>query len=91
MRTILSQYEEYIKTRAEFVNLDNAEGLGTHWVVYTKRRIVIYFNSFGNLRPLRALMQYPDMTNIEYNRTHALSTLRSKQLWTIVFAVFMDN
>jgi len=38
------------------VNLDDARGSGTHWVAYAKRdNHVIYFDSFGNLRPLKEL------------------------------------
>jgi len=34
------------------VNLNDARGPGTHWVAYAKRdNHIIYFDSFGNLRP----------------------------------------
>jgi hypothetical protein len=50
------------------VNLDNAEGPGTHWVAYAKRgNRVIYFDSFGNLRPPRELVRYLNVMQIEYN------------------------
>jgi len=54
------------------VNLDNAEGPGTHWVVYTKRRNrAIYFDNFGNLRPPKEIVRYLEnnVTQIEYNHT----------------------
>jgi hypothetical protein len=54
------------------VNLDDAEGPGTHWVAYAKRgKRAIYFDSFGNLRPPRELIRYleKDASQIEYNRT----------------------
>ena len=54
------------------VNLDNVEGPGTHWVAYAKRgRRAVYFDSFGNLRPPKELVQYldKDAVKIEYNRT----------------------
>ena len=53
------------------VNLDDATGSGTHWVAYAKRNNrIVYFDSFGNLRPPVELVRYlgNDVT-IEYNRT----------------------
>ncbi|KAL6257713.1 hypothetical protein P5V15_011293 [Pogonomyrmex californicus] len=46
-------------------------GPGTHWVAYAKRNDrVIYFDSFGNLRPPKELVRYfGDNVMIEYNRT----------------------
>lgn len=51
------------------VNLDNNRGLGTHWVAYIKHdRNVKYFDSFGNLRPPKELMEYFGKdVNITYN------------------------
>lgn len=41
------------------VNLDNADGPGTHWVCYKKlQNTVYYFDSFGNLPPPQELMYY---------------------------------
>lgn len=41
------------------VNLDNETGPGTHWVCYIKRgNNVQYFDSFGNLRPPKELLDY---------------------------------
>ena len=60
------------RNESAIVNLDNAEGPGTHWVAYAKRdNRVIYFDSFGNLRPPRELVRYLDnnVTQIEYNHT----------------------
>lgn len=54
------------------INLDNAEGPGTHWVAYAKReKRAIYFDSFGNLQPPKELIRYleRDVVKIEYNRT----------------------
>lgn len=51
------------------VNLDSSSGTGTHWVCYRKRQNrVVYFDSFGNLRPPAELVNYfgPSI-NIEYN------------------------
>ncbi|KAL6253549.1 hypothetical protein P5V15_001059 [Pogonomyrmex californicus] len=53
------------------VNLDDTTGPGTHWVAYAKRNNrVVYFDSFGNLRPPKELIRYfGDDATIEYNRT----------------------
>jgi len=50
MRTILPTGGMY-RNESGIVNLDNADGPGTHWVAYAKRGDrAVYFNSFGNLR-----------------------------------------
>ena len=53
------------------LNLDNFEGPGTHWVAYAKRGDrVVYFDSFGNLRPPKELVRYfGNVSKIEYNHT----------------------
>ncbi|XP_071575288.1 uncharacterized protein [Temnothorax nylanderi] len=69
MRTALPT-EGVRRNESGIVNLDNAEGPGTHWVAYAKRGDrAIYFDSFGNLRPPRELVLYlkNNMTKIEYN------------------------
>lgn len=41
------------------VNLDNKENDGTHWTAYIKKnRNVIYFDSYGNLKPPIELISY---------------------------------
>lgn len=41
------------------VNLDSINGPGTHWIAYKKiDRKVLYFDSFGNLRPPAELIKY---------------------------------
>src|SRR5580765_6163668 len=60
------------RNESGIVNLDDADGPGTHWVAYAKRGDrVIYFDSFGNLRPPKELVRYfgQNVTKIEYNRT----------------------
>ena len=43
----------------DIMNLDDATGPGTHWGAYAKRNNrVVYFNSFGNLRPPKELVWY---------------------------------
>lgn len=50
------------------VNLDSEEGPGTHWVAYKKRGSrVIYFDSYGNLKPPRELQNYLRNCEIKYN------------------------
>lgn len=49
------------------VNLDRARGPGTHWVAYYKKgNFVEYFDSYGNLRPPKEIVNYLG-TSIEYN------------------------
>lgn len=49
------------------VNLDNANGPGTHWVCYKKLgEIVYYFDSFGNLPPPKELLEYFKSSKIVY-------------------------
>jgi len=74
------------RNESGIVNLDDA--VGTHWVAYAKRNNrVIYFDSFGNLRPPKELVRYfgNSVTTIEYDRI--LSNIRSKHLWTDVSTV----
>lgn len=51
------------------VNLDSKFGHGTHWVCYKKRgNRVLYFDSFGDLRPPPELVRYlGPSADIEYN------------------------
>lgn len=51
------------------VNLDLKQGLGTHWVAYKKEgNKIIYFDSFGDLRPPKELLRYFGKTSrIQYN------------------------
>lgn len=53
------------------INLDDWDRPGTHWTSYIKsRNKVIYFDSFGNLRPPLEAMKYfksNGFSKIEYN------------------------
>ena len=50
------------------VNLDNAQGKGTHWVAYRKRgNEMTFFDGFGDLQPLLDLMYYFNVSEIKYN------------------------
>lgn len=47
------------KNESAILNLDISKNLGTHWVAYTKRNnSVIYFDSFGGLKPPKELVNY---------------------------------
>lgn len=51
------------------INLDSVQGPGTHWVAYRKiGDDVLYFDSFGSLKPPIELVRYlgPDC-KIKYN------------------------
>lgn len=48
-----------LKRECAVVNLDSIRGFGTHWVAYYKNNnIVRYFDSFGNLKPTKELLDY---------------------------------
>lgn len=56
------------KYESAIVNLDDKNGPGTHWVAYNKKNNdVIYFDSFGNLRPPPELMKYLGVGRVKYN------------------------
>lgn len=58
------------KKECGVINLDNADGSGTHWVAYFKyNKNVYYFDSFGNLRPPKEFIDFVDGTdsNIFFN------------------------
>ena len=53
---------------AAVINLDDKNGLGTHWVAYRKSgEDVIYFDSVGNLKPPKELINYLGVNEIKYN------------------------
>lgn len=56
------------KNECGIVNLDHADGPGTHWVAYVKRdKNILYFDSYGNLRPPQELIRYFALNNVMYN------------------------
>lgn len=58
------------KNECGIVNLDSTDGNGTHWVAYKKKdKQVIYFDSFGNLKPPIEIVKYFQKNNIKYNYT----------------------
>lgn len=57
------------KIECGIVNLDKSYNSGTHWVAYYKKHNEIeYFDSYGNLRPPKEILQYLG-NNIKYNYT----------------------
>lgn len=40
------------------VNLDDKEKDGSHWTSYIKNKNVVYFDSYGNLKPPLDLIKY---------------------------------
>lgn len=57
------------KYESAIINLDSVEGPGTHWVAYKKTNdSVIYFDSFGSLKPPIQLVRYfGTKCKIKYN------------------------
>lgn len=50
------------------VNLDSHKSGGSHWVAYKKHgREVLYYDSFGDLRPPLELIRYFRGCSIKYN------------------------
>lgn len=78
MRDTLPKKTKY--NESAVVNLDSNKNNGTHWVAYKKRgNNVEYFDSFGNLKPPKELVNYfegggvsskgkPSPIKISYNR-----------------------
>lgn len=57
------------KNESAVINLDTADGPGSHWICFKKKNTrVYYYDSYGNMRPPLELIQYlgPD-TDIYYN------------------------
>lgn len=57
------------KYESAIINLDSKYGTGTHWVAYKKSEdCVVYFDSFGDLRPPTELIDYfGSSVKISYN------------------------
>lgn len=53
------------------VNLDTTQGDGTHWTAYKKcGNLVIWFDSFGDLKPPLEVQRYFKNCKIVYNNTN---------------------
>ena len=53
---------------AAVINLDDKSGPETHWVAYRKLgKDDMYFDSFGNLKPPKELIEYLGVDEIKYN------------------------
>lgn len=47
------------KVECGIINLDDSKGEGTHWTAYVKKgKNILYFDSYGNLRPPLELIDY---------------------------------
>lgn len=56
------------KRESGVINLDVDAGPGTHWVAYKKtENIVVYFDSYGNLRPPIEVEKYFKNCTIYFN------------------------
>lgn len=56
------------KQECGILNLDTNNGPGTHWTAYKKIfNTVVYFDSFGNLRPPTEIVSYFQNCDIFYN------------------------
>lgn len=66
------------KNETGIVNLDDSTGLGTHWICYKKLgNTVYYFDSFGNIPPVKELQFYFQPANCvmyNYNRYQHFNT-----------------
>ena len=67
MRNVLPENGP-LTNESAIINLDNKEAPGTHWVAYRKiNNKIIYFDSFGNLKPPLELVQYFKPGKVKYN------------------------
>lgn len=56
------------KYETGIINHDVSKNSGTHWTAYKKyNRSVIYYDSFGNLRPPVEVIKYFNGCDIQYN------------------------
>lgn len=65
------------KNESCIINLDPVSKSGSHWVAFSKRGVyVYYFDSFGNLRPSKEVIDYLKNCYIRYNY-HSYQTFNS--------------
>lgn len=62
------------KHESGIINLDDFKGEGSHWTAYVKKeQNILYFDSFGNLRPPIELIKYfysdGNKNSVKYNYT----------------------
>lgn len=59
MRNSLPKSSFNKKWECGVINLDDTDGIGTHWVsYYRKNNMCYYFDSFGNLQPPQEFVDY---------------------------------
>lgn len=57
-----------LKNECGVINLDRNTGFGTHWVAYKKNgNNVVYFDSFGNLKPPKEFVKYMKNCKVYFN------------------------
>ena len=57
------------KVEKGIINLDSKDGPGTHWVAYYKNGMLVkYFDSFGDLRPPKEVLNYFKKCLVIYNK-----------------------
>ena len=57
------------KKETGIINLDGSSGRGTHWTAYRKNDCdIVYFDSFGNLRPTLQVVKYFNSNGLCYIR-----------------------
>ena len=67
MKDALPKGKPHVNENA-IINLDNQKGQGTHWTCYRKRGSkIVYFDSFGNLKPPQELFDYWNVKSVQYN------------------------
>lgn len=73
------------------INLDDENGRGTHWVAYIKvKNDVIYFDSYGNLRPPKDVLLYFKNCKIKYNYNN-LQTVNSFNCGHLCLSFLYNN
>lgn len=66
MRDELPKYP--LSKECGIINLDSSTKSGSHWVAYAKyHKNIIYFDSYGNLKPPKEFTTYVGNSNIKYN------------------------
>lgn len=57
-----------LRIECGIINLENSYQTGSHWTCYFKRdNTKFYFDSFGNARPPKELVEYLKKDNLQYN------------------------
>lgn len=80
------------KREAIILNLDDSRGAGTHWVCFRKEgNKVIYFDSYGDLRPPIELEKYLAGSLLSYNKTNYQSVHTESEICGHLCLAFLLN